>query len=274
MNVTFGRLAVASALVSALTMLTNPANAQKRDAKPATPSSSTTSADPSTAATATSPTTPAKPADPVTPPNDETKDERKKHGLLFNAEFGVGRTSLAGFSDSLSFDKFAANGLMYGVGAGVRLGDVRLGARFRSQSTTEFTMWSLLAEAGYGIKLEPLEPIFLFHVGYSWNQQLERATISSSLPPGNLLKPEVDLHTLVLGAEVNALYSINQAVKVGPFIGFDFLIVKRDQVDLPQSIFAGQTTSGYTNLPLYNEDGHSVGYNLNLGIRGVLDFGF
>lgn len=260
------RLVVSSAcvgLVGALVLASSPAHAQKgRGTPPATKGTPTTT----TESTSASATTEPKP--------EPESNERKKNGLLFSLEFGVGRSSLNAFSDSLDFDKAAANGLLYGIGAGVRLNDIRLGLRFRSQSTTEFTLWSALVEAGYGIKLEPLEPIFLLHLGYSWNQELERATISGSLPPGNLLQPEVDLHSFVIGAEVNALYSINQTVKVGPFIGFDFLVVERDQVPFAQSIFPGGTSQAFKDKPLYNEEGHGTGYNLNLGIRGVLDFGF
>ena len=202
----------------------------------------------------------------------DTPERIRTRGLLFSGDFGITRSSLG--SGTLDFDKSAANGLLYGIGAGVRFGDLRLGARFRSNSTTEFTLYSVVAEVGYGIKAKPLEPILFFRLGYSWKQQLERATISGSLPPGNLIEPEVRLHNFLLGLELNALYHVNEAVRIGPFLGADLLIVQRDKVGFPQTIFPGQSVSTYEALPLYNETGHSVGYNLNLGIRGALDFGF
>lgn len=278
------RLVVASALVSALSI----ASVASADQAPTPPASGTTGA-PGTpkaqgkpaAAPTTSTTTSTTTATTETKKEEPKKEEeaaddgkRKPHAVTLNLELGLTRSDLGAFSDSLGFDKTGANGLQYGVGAGVRLGDIRLGARFRSYSTTEFTLWSVMAEVGYGIKLEPIEPIISLHLGYAWNQEIERAVISGSLPPGNLIEPEVDLHSFLAGVEVNGLYSINQTVKVGPYLGFDLLVIKRDQANLPQSVFPGQSIAAYEVKPLYTDSGSGLGYNLSLGIRGVLDIGF
>jgi hypothetical protein len=169
-------------------------------------------------------------------------------------------------------DKTGANGLLYGLAGGLRFRDLRIGARWRVHSTTEFDMWSVGGSIGYGLPLRPLTPIFTAIVGYVWDQKIERGTFSSSLPPGTVLPPDVDANGLLVGLDVNLAYWISSFLRLGAFIGTDFMFLSRQQAALPSTIFP--ITDEFKNKPLYSESGSSVAYTINLGLRGAFDVGF
>lgn len=212
--------------------------------------------------------------EPQTEEATEHHDEDKEpvHAVYLSGDIAFARADVGAFSDTTGFDKTGANGIAYGFGAGYRHRNLRIGARFRINDTTELSLWSLMAEVGYGLKLRPIEPVFLLHAGYMFDTKIDRPVFSSSLPQGNVLTPDIDLKGAVIGVEAVANYWATKTLRIGPYVGFDVTILKRSQADLPQSIFP--IPDDVRNNPLFTEAGHGVGYVFNIGIRGTADIGW
>jgi hypothetical protein len=205
--------------------------------------------------------------------DDKEKEEKESSRAVFvSGDLAFARVDLGGISDNLSFDKPSANGLLYGLAAGLRFRDLRIGARWRVHSTTEFDMWSVGGSIGYGLPMRPLSPVFTAIVGYVWDQKIERGVFSSSLPNGTVLAPDVDLNGLLVGLDLNASYWLSTFARIGAFIGTDFMFLSRQKAALPTSIFP--ITDEFKNKPLYTESGSSIAYTLNIGLRGAFDVGF
>jgi hypothetical protein len=242
-------------------------DAKKDPTKPAP--AEPTSADPAPAAA--QPPKKEGPVDAAKP--DEEKEEKESPRAVFvSADLAFARVDLGGISDNTSFDKPAANGLLYGFAAGLRYKDLRIGGRWRVQSTTEFDRWSLGGSIGYGLPLRPLSPVFTATVGYVWDQKVERGVFSSSLPTGTVLAPDVDINGLLVGLDLNASYWLSSFLRVGAFIGTDFMFLSRQRAQLPATIFP--INDEFRNKPLYTESGSSIAYTLNIGLRGAFDVGF
>jgi hypothetical protein len=233
--------------------------------------------------TATKPAaTEPKPADAQAPKKDAPVDAEKtdaekeevesSRAVYVSGNIAFARVDLGGITDDTSFDRTSANGLLYGFSAGLRYKDLRIGGRWRVHSTTEFDMWSIGGELGYGLKLRPLSPVFTASVGYVWDQKIERGVFSSSLPSGTVLAPDVDMNGLLVGLDICASYWLSSFLRIGPFLGTDFMFLSRQQAALPSSIFP--ISDEFKNKPLYTESGSSIAYTLNIGLRGAFDVGF
>jgi hypothetical protein len=204
---------------------------------------------------------------------DGSKEEKESSRAVYvSGNIAFARVDLGGISDNTSFDKPAANGLLYGFSAGLRFRDFRVGGRWRVHSTTEFDMWSLGGEIGYGLPLRPLSPVFTATVAYVWDQKISRSVFSSSLPEGTVLAPDVDMNGVLVGLDVCASYWLSTFLRLGPFLGTDFMFLSRNQAPLPSSIFP--ISDEFKNKPLYTESGSSIAYTLNIGLRGAFDVGF
>lgn len=228
-----------------------------------------------------------KKSEPSTPSSDasttDSKNDGKKEGELdtsveskkaiyISGDFAATRADLGGISDKSGLDKTVANGILYGLGAGLRLKDIRLGARWRVYDTTEFQLWTLALSAGYGLPLRPVSPVFSAHVGYVFDQHVEEALFKSALPPGTLLPPNVDLKGILAGIDINASYWVSQFLRVGLFIGADAMFLSREKANLPRSIVGN--APDLAQHPLYKDSGSSIGLNFNIGLRGAFDIAF
>lgn len=233
-----------------------------------TPAGGNKAATPAPAPAATAPVTaPAEPAPAV-----DDADKEDKRAIYLSGEIGFTRADLGGVTDNLAFDKTAANGLVAGLGIGYRFRALRVGARFRDASTTEFSLWSLMGEVGFGLPFRPVTPVIFLRAGYIFDAGVERPVIASSLPTGNVLTPNIELDGLVLGAEAYVAYSVTKFFKVGPFLGVDLTFLHRSQPRAPQSLFP--LSAETRNNALFGDSGSGVGYMLNLGVRITGDVGF
>ena len=211
-------------------------------------------------------------ADPPAAAADEDVDT--KHAVVLSGDLAFTRMDIGGFSDDtgLDADNTGANGFVYGFGAGYRQSHLRFGARFRAAGTTEYSLWSVMGEVGYGLGLKPVEPIFFVHAGYIWSTNIERSLLDSSLPQGNILEPQVDLQGAIVGVEAEAAYHVSRFIRLGPFLSLDAMFLSRGTVPLPQSLYP--LTDEIRANPLYTGSGSGIGYALTFGIRGAADIGF
>lgn len=255
--------------------------APKKDApakpgeKKAAPKADTKSAAPAPAgatSTATAAPTTETAETKAAEPAAAKEEEEKVRAVYISLDFGFARADVGGLSDATGFDKTAANGLLAGAGVGYRYKGFRIGGRFRDTSTTEFSLWSLMGEVGYGLPFRPISPAFYVHAGYMFDVGVERSVVAGSLPRGNVLTPDVDLNGVVVGGELVASYWFTSFLRLGPFIGFDATVLSRSQANLPQSLFP--ITDETRNKPLFSESGSGLGYMLNIGIRGTGDIAF
>jgi hypothetical protein len=197
--------------------------------------------------------------------------EIDKRAVFIGIEGGLTRPDIGGLSDSTNFDKTAALGGLYGVDLGARFNKLLVGAVFRGDDTTEFNLWSLMAEVGYALPRRPLQPMFFLRVGYTWSTELEQSVYRSAIPQLNTLPPDVKVQGAIAGVEAVAMYWIAKEFGVGPFLGFDAQYYVRPQVDLPQSLIT--IPQEIKANPLYTDSGSAIGYTLNIGIRASLDLG-
>ncbi len=205
------------------------------------------------------------------PHPEEEEEGEASRAVFFAADVAFTRADLGLIADDLSFDRTGANGTMYGVSGGYRTKNLRFGLRWRVYDTTEFDLWSFAISAGYALPMRPLTPVFSAHLGYVFDQRLERALFASSLPEGNIIPPNVNVKGVMLGLDVNAAYWLTSFLRVGPFAGVDFMLLHRAKAPLPQNLFGPAPEE--SSLPLYTESGLSLGMNVNVGIRGSFDIG-
>lgn len=236
--------------------------ASKAQAQAAAPAAAP--ATPAPAATTTAPPAPVEPVDDA--------DKPDPRAIYLSGELGFTRADIGGISDTFAFDKTGANGLVAGLGIGYRYKNLRIGGRFRDASTTQYSLWSVMGEVGFGLPFKPLTPIIFIHGGYIFDEGVERSVVASSLPRANVLTPNIELNGLVVGAEVYAAYSFTKFFKVGPFIGVDFTFLHRDQPSPPQSLQPINDNTG--SNALFGGSGNGIGYMLNLGLRVTGDIAF
>lgn len=201
----------------------------------------------------------------------DTSVESRK-AVYISGDLAITRSDLGAIVDNTGFDRTGANGLLYGLSAGVRLGDLRFGGRWRVYDTSEFALWTFAFSAGFGLPIRPISPVFSAHVGYAFDQSMEPALVRSSLPVGTVLPPDVDVKGIIAGVDVNASYWVTKFFRVGAFIGADLLFLNREKVAVPSSIYGPVLET--PNNPLFTGAASSIGMNFNLGLRGAFDIGF
>jgi len=214
----------------------------------------------------------ATPAPPPPPEPVDDADKQDPRAIYLSGDVGFTRADIGGFTDTFAFDKTGANGVVAGLGLGYRYKNLRAGGRFRAASTTEYSLWSMMGEVGFGLPFKPLTPTIFIHGGYMFDEGVERSVVASSLPRTNVQTPNIELNGLVVGAEVNAAYSITKFFKVGPFVGIDFTFLHRAQPSPPQSLQPTNDNTG--SNALFGDSGSGIGYMLNLGIRVTGDLAF
>lgn len=276
------RALVSSCVGSVMLATALPASAQ--ETAPASTTTTAPSADASTAAPSTAPSSanatattsaaaPAsEPTKPAEPHEEEEKEREAKRAIYMVFDGAFARVDLGGLSDSLDFTKTGANGGAYGLATGLRLKDFRVGARWRVYDTTEYDIWTIGAQASWGMPTRPLSPVITANVGYVWDQKIEGGAISGALPRGTVMPPDVDVKGLVVGLDVNASYWVTRFLRVGPFVGADVFFLNRQQAKVPASIFT--PTAEERAHPLFTGSGSGVSYALSIGLRGAFDIGF
>jgi hypothetical protein len=209
---------------------------------------------------------PAKPK-PLDP--DEVEPDK---AVFILGDLGFTRADLGAIVDDTGFDRTGANGLQYGVSAGLRNKGFRYGIRWRVYDTTEFSLWSFAAMAGYALPMRPISPIFAAHLGYVFDHTLQSGLFRSSLPQGTILDPSVDVKGLMLGLDLSASYWVTNWFRLAPFVDVDFMFLSREQANPPPTLFGPSPET--SNIPLYKEAGFGLGLNVNLGVRASFDIGY
>ena len=201
--------------------------------------------------------------------SDVQSDVEASRAVFIGGDVGFTRGQLGIAPHDLGFDKTGANGENYGVYAGYRTKSLRFGARWRVQDTTEFDLWSFAATAGYAFSSRPWTPIVTLHLGYVFDEKLQAGLFRSSIPPGNVVQPDVELKGPFAGLDLAAEYWVSKAARLGGFLGVDAMYLFRPRVATPQSLFG--PTPDYNKLALYSTSGSTLALMFNVGVRGEFD---
>ncbi len=197
-------------------------------------------------------------------------NEDSGRGLQFvwvNAEAGFQYLSLNTFHannlvDS-QFVKSSQSGPLYGIGAGLRLIFLTLGARFRLGDFSAWQLWTLDAEAGLHMPIGRVEPYFNFAAGYASLGAFGGA--SSAL---NLQSAGVNIHGWNARIGFGMDIYLTHVISVGALMTGDMLYLKRSQ---------HVTVANPNNDPVlaeaakvYANDGSSIGGAATLtGVVGL-----
>lgn len=201
----------------------------------------------------------------------ETADEKDSgRGLEFvwvNAEAGFQYLSLNTFHannlvDS-QFTKSSQGGPLFGVGAGLRLIFLTLGARFRLGDFTAWQLWTLDAEAGLHVPIGRVEPYFNFAAGYA-----SLGAFGGTSSALNLQNAGVNIHGWNARIGFGIDIYLTHAITVGALMTGDMLYLKRS---------THATIPNPTNDPtiaeaakVYANDGSSIGSAATLtGVIGL-----
>jgi hypothetical protein len=208
---------------------------------------------------------------PPTPAQSETIQQLERaekedagRGLSFfwvDVEGGYEYVALQAFhADSLLDDRLLADdgsGLMLGVGAGVRLIFVTLGARFRLGHFSDWDLWTLGGEVGLHLPVGSLETSFTAGAGYA---ALARPSVDDA-PPG-FDADAIDVSGLDTRLGANLDYYVNPLLSFGVRGSFEALFLWR-------AAASGPSVPG---AELYADDGQGIGRGVTLGATAGLHF--
>jgi hypothetical protein len=199
---------------------------------------------------------------------DDKDSKRRLEFVWVNGEAGFQYLSLNTFHannlvDS-QFVKSSQGGALYGLGAGLRLVFLTLGARFRLGDFSAWQLWTLDAEAGLHMPVGRVEPYFNFAAGYA-----SLGAFGGANSAVDLQKAGVNIYgwnaRLGFGTDIY----ITRAISVGALLTGEMLYLKRSkhlQISNPN---LDPTTLQKVNQ-VYANDGSSVGGAMTL--TGVLGF--
>jgi hypothetical protein len=204
-------------------------------------------------------------APPPTRETDPDADKKKDKGrglewFYLTADGGFSYVNMASVSSSkLAVQNASSDGPAFGVGAGVRLFFLQLGAQANLNALSSFNLWQLDAVLGFHIPLGHLEPYIGFHGGYCFVGSLDdglSTTGGPSITGGDA------------GLQVGLDYYFNHFVSLGVEGAGNLLFLHGSPPPLPAGVDANMLTSQQKTV--YDESGDSVG----LGLSVTLHLGF
>lgn len=201
--------------------------------------------------------------------------EDSGRGLEFvwlNGEVGMQHLGLQTFKANDIVDanvvKTTQTGPVYGVGAGVRLVFLTVGARFRLANFDQYQLWTLAGELGIRIPLGDLEPYFTLGGGYAKLGSFDANQLSSS----GIDAGAVDITGYTIRGGFGIDYYLSSAFSLGVNLTGDVVGLTRPGVD-PRKISTGGTgSSAQASAEVYAADGSSVGVGGTLTAVAGLHF--
>jgi hypothetical protein len=175
---------------------------------------------------------------------DEEDAGRGLEWVWLNLEVGGQHLGLQTLKSSDLVDpklvKTTQTGLVYGVGAGLRILVFTVGARFRLSPMSDWQLWTLDAEGGLRVPIGNWEPYFTLGVGYA-----SIGSFSADAPAAS--KADIKGLNARLGAGID--YYLSNTFSVGANFTGDLLFLSRSAV-------SGASGS---EAEVYGKDGSSIG---------------
>ncbi len=152
----------------------------------------------------------------------------------------------------------AGSAFAFGVGAGVRLIFVTLGARFRLGQFSAWDLWTLNAELGLHVPLGALEPSFTFSAGYA---SLGAFSVGNAAAGFDTDRVDVSGFDARVGANLD--YYLNPLLSLGVRGSFELLVLSRNGALQPTAVPASAAQ-------VYARDGDGIGFGLTMSaVAGV-----
>jgi hypothetical protein len=203
----------------------------------------------------------------------EAQDEKGDSGLgqewvYLNADVGGSYVDMKSFSENnLGLQTTRAGGTVFGVGAGVRLLFLTIGARVRDQMLSSIgDLWEIDGEAAFHLRIWHIDPYFGARGGYTFigslnSQSVQVATGGSA--------SDVAIHGFDVGPMVGLDVYFTKLVSLGVEGEAEFLFLKRPPPALPPGVSASMLPP--QEQTLYENSGSSVGLGVvataHLGIH-------
>ncbi|MCA9590254.1 MAG: hypothetical protein KC657_33350, partial [Myxococcales bacterium] len=177
-------------------------------------------------------------------------------------------------AETFQVEKANAGGPMFGLGAGIRLVILTLGARLNHHALSSFNMWQINGEIGLKFPISSVDLFFGLHGGYSFVGRLGDASLAtnSSTPAAT---DQVSIRGFNAGLDFAVDYYVSPVFSVGVGAFGDFLFLKRPPVPLPAGSenLPPDQLAALQNDPLYQQSGTSAGMGLGGNLRLGLHFG-
>ncbi len=264
----------AAPLLACAPLLVNASAAAQDLAPPSTGDSSSAGTTSATSQTGTAKPEGTKPEDKKLE-SDEKKDSgRGLEWVYLNADAGFSYINMASLSMSnlvptstagSLVQNTSSSGPVFGVGAGVRIFVVTLGARASLNELSSFNLWQLDAELGFHIPLGHWDPYFGLHGGYCFVGALGEGI--TGLTSGSQ-SPSISITGGDAGAHLGIDYYFNHFVSLGLDVSASFLFLSRPPPTLSPTQMAALSAVG--ELSNYEKSGDSVGF----GVAPSLHLGF
>jgi hypothetical protein len=196
---------------------------------------------------------------------DRAEREDAGRGLEFfwvDVDAGYQYVSLQAFHDDGLLDGAlmgdSGSGFAVGVGAGVRVIFMTLGARLRLSELGDFRLWTLGGELGLHLPVGALEPSFNLAVGYA-----ALGTASADGLPSGFDADRVDISGVDARLGANLDYYVNPLLSIGARGAFEALALWRGGAAQPVGVPAAD---------LYGRDGSGIGFGVTLSAAVGLHF--
>jgi hypothetical protein len=190
---------------------------------------------------------------------ERAEREDAGRGLEFvwlNVEAGYEYISLQTFEANSLVDAAvvadSGSAFAFGVGAGVRLIFLTLGARFRLAQFSAWDLWTLNGEVGLHVPLGALEPSFTFSAGYA---SLGAFSVQNAAPGFDEDSVDVSGFDARVGAALD--WYVNPLLSLGAQGSFELLVLSRGAAAQPAAV-------PVEAADVYERDGDGVGFGLTL----------
>jgi hypothetical protein len=200
---------------------------------------------------------------------DRAEREDAGRGLefvWFQAEAGYEYLSLDDLHGNALVDASViddgGSALLLGVGGGVRVIFLTLGARFRMARQSAWDLWTLNGELGLHLPMGALEPSFTLSAGYASLGAFQ----PEHAPPGfDADRVDISGFDTRLGAALD--WYLNPLLSLGLQSNVELLVLSRSKA--PQT---GLSTDVADLANLYARDGSGVGFGVSISAMAGLHF--
>jgi hypothetical protein len=236
-------------------------------AAPGTPGSPASPAEPPPRGTPGAPGTPSNEGAPPSSSDEESQDSGLGlEWVWLNADAGFGYANMESLSSTdLSIQKSSSSGPAFGVGAGIRLIFLTIGARARDLQLSAFNLWELDGEAAFHMRVWRIDPYFGVRGGYAFVGSMSSDSVQTATGSGGA--SDVSVHGFNVGPMVGLDIYFSKLLSLGADANLEFLFLKRPPAPLPAGIQASSLPP--QEQALYQKSGSSVG----LGFAGTAHLG-
>jgi hypothetical protein len=200
---------------------------------------------------------------------DRAEHEDAGRGLefvWFQAESGYEYLSLDGLHGNALVDAGVigdgGSALLLGVGGGVRLIFLTVGARFRMARQSAWDLWTLNGEVGLHLPMGDLEPSFTLSAGYASLGAFQPGHAPPGFDPDRI---DINGFDTRLGAALD--WYLNPLLSLGLQSNLELLVLSRSKA--PQ---AGLGTDVADLANLYARDGSGIGFAVSISAAAGLHF--